>query len=57
MTVKLSESVVERCIYDGYREPPSDLQGVVYTDKSDWKLDVCRELKAMNVTIDFNKLF
>ena len=38
-------------------ELPSDLQGVVYTDKDDWKLDVCRELKAMNFAIDFNKLF
>lgn len=38
-------------------ELPSDLQGVVYTDKADWKLDVCRELKAMNFAIDFNKLF
>lgn len=37
-------------------ELPSDLQGVVYTDKADWKLDVCRELKAMNYTIDVNKL-
>ena len=37
-------------------ELPSDLQGVVYTDKSDWKLEVCRELKTMNFSIDFNKL-
>lgn len=38
-------------------ELPSDLQGVVYTDKDNWKLEVCRELKAMNFSIDFNKLF
>ncbi len=38
-------------------ELPSDLNGVVYTDKTDWKLDVCRELKAMGFAIDFNKLF
>lgn len=38
-------------------ELPSDLQGIVYTDKTDWKLDVCRELKDMNYSIDFNKLF
>jgi predicted nucleotide-binding protein len=38
-------------------EIPSDLKGVVYTSKSDWKTDVCRELKAMNYNIDFNKLF
>ena len=38
-------------------EIPSDLQGVVYTGKNDWKLEVCRELKAMGYFIDFNKLF
>lgn len=38
-------------------ELPSDLQGIVYTDKSDWKLDVCRDLKAMGYNVDFNKLF
>ncbi len=38
-------------------EMPSDLQGVVYTDKETWKIDVCRELKAMNYSIDFNKMF
>lgn len=38
-------------------EIPSDLQGVVYTGKSDWKLEVCRELKAIGYSIDFNKLF
>ena len=38
-------------------ELPSDLQGVVYTDKSGWKLDVCRELKAMDFAVDLNKLF
>ncbi len=37
-------------------ELPSDLHGVVYTDKEDWKTAVCRELKAMNYNIDLNKL-
>lgn len=38
-------------------ELPSDLSGVVYTSKSDWKTDVLRELKAMGYSIDMNKLF
>ena len=38
-------------------ELPSDLQGVVYTNKSMWQTDVLRELKAIGYGIDFNKLF
>ena len=38
-------------------ELPSDMQGIVYTDKNNWELDVLKELKAMGYTIDFNKLF
>lgn len=38
-------------------EIPGDLSGVVYTDKSDWKTDVLKELKAMGYSIDMNKLF
>lgn len=38
-------------------ELPSDMQGIVYTDKSNWEVDVLKELKAMGYTIDFNKLF
>lgn len=37
-------------------ELPSDLEGVVYTDRDSWKIDVCRELKTMGYAIDFNKL-
>ena len=38
-------------------ELPSDMQGIVYTDKSIWEVDVLKELKAMGYVIDFNKLF
>ncbi len=37
-------------------ELPSDLQGVVYTDKTDWKTTVFHELEAMNYNINFSKL-
>lgn len=37
-------------------EIPSDLQGVVYTDRDHWQIDVCKELKAMGYLIDLNKL-
>lgn len=37
-------------------EIPSDLQGVVYTDTTNWKFDVLKELKAIGYTIDYNKL-
>lgn len=38
-------------------ELPSDLQGVVYTNKSMWQTEVLRELKAIGYNVDFNKLF
>ena len=38
-------------------ELPSDMNGMVYTNKTDWKVDVLKELKAMGFTIDFNKLY
>lgn len=38
-------------------ELPSDLQGVVYTNKDMWQTDVLRELKAIGYNVDFNKLF
>ena len=37
-------------------ELPSDLQGVVYTDRNNWKYDICKELIAMGYNIDLNKL-
>ena len=37
-------------------EIPSDMQGIVYTDKNNWKFDVLKELKAMGYPIDYNKL-
>lgn len=38
-------------------EMPSDLSGVVYTNASNWQIDLLKELKAMGYTVDFNKLF
>lgn len=38
-------------------ELPSDMQGIVYTSKDNWQLDVLKELKAMGYEVDFNKLF
>ena len=37
-------------------ELPSDLQGIVYTNASNWQFDLLKELKAMGYNIDFNKL-
>lgn len=37
-------------------EIPSDLQGIVYTDRSNWQFEVCKELIAMGYSIDMNKL-
>lgn len=38
-------------------ELPSDMSGMVYTSKNDWKVDVLKELKVMGFSIDFNKLY
>jgi len=38
-------------------ELPSDMQGIVYTDKNNWEVDVLKELKVMGYPIDFNKFF
>lgn len=38
-------------------ELPSDMQGIVYTDKNNWEIDVLKELKAMGYKVDLNKLF
>lgn len=43
-------------IADKTIEMPSDLQGVVYTDSSNWAFEVLKELKAMGYSIDYNKL-
>ncbi len=44
-------------IADGDVEMPSDLAGVVYTNKVDWKTELLKELNAMGFNIDFNKLY
>ena len=38
-------------------EMPSDLSGVVYTNTSNWQIELLKDLKAMGYAIDFNKLF
>lgn len=38
-------------------ELPSDMQGIVYSDKNNWEIDVLKELNAMGYPIDFNKFF
>lgn len=38
-------------------EIPSDLSGVVYTDTTNWQVDLLKELKAMGYAVDYNKLF
>lgn len=38
-------------------ELPSDLSGVVYTNKNYWQIETLKELKAMGFNIDFNKLY
>lgn len=37
-------------------EIPSDLQGVVYTESTNWQFSVLKELKAMGYCIDYNKI-
>ncbi len=37
-------------------ELPSDLQGVVYSDRGEWKFQVLKELRAMGYCIDYNKI-
>lgn len=44
-------------IVDDEIEIPNDLAGVVYTNSNNWKVDLCKELKAMGFNVDFNKLF
>lgn len=37
-------------------ELPSDLQGILYTDQTNWKFDVLSELDAIGFSIDYRKL-
>ncbi len=37
-------------------ELPSDMQGVVYCDKTAWEFQILKELKAIGYNIDYNKL-
>jgi predicted nucleotide-binding protein len=38
-------------------EMPSDLQGIVWTNKNDWRVDVLKELRDMGYLVDFNLLY
>lgn len=38
-------------------ELPSDIRGLVYAEKDNWKVDVAKDLKEAGYDIDFNKLF
>lgn len=37
-------------------EIPSDLQGVLWTDSTNWKFDLAKQLKTIGYDIDLNKL-
>ncbi|MBQ4553964.1 MAG: nucleotide-binding protein [Spirochaetaceae bacterium] len=37
-------------------EMPSDLSSFVYTDTSNWKIDLLRELKVIGYKVDMNEL-
>lgn len=37
-------------------EMPSDLSGVVYTDTTNWQINLLKELKAIGYKVDMNKL-
>ena len=41
---------------DSEIEIPSDLSGVVYTDTSNWKIDLLKELKVMGYRVNPDKL-
>lgn len=43
-------------IADESVEIPSDMSGMVYSNRSEWRFSVLKELKAMGFSIDYNKL-
>ena len=38
-------------------ELPSDMQGVVYTDSKNWKIEILQGLDKIGYAVDFNRLF
>lgn len=44
-------------IYEDGVELPSDIMGMVYTNKSNWKVDLLKELRNIGYNIDFNLLY
>ena len=43
-------------IADENLEIPSDMSGMVYSNRNEWRFSVLKELKAMGFSIDYNKL-
>ncbi|WHI45683.1 nucleotide-binding protein [Microbulbifer sp. VAAF005] len=43
-------------LVDGELELPTDISGVVYIQKDDWKITIANEMEAAGYEIDFNKL-
>lgn len=44
-------------IYEDGVELPSDIMGMVYTNKSNWEVDLVKELRNIGYNIDFNLLY
>ncbi len=43
-------------IADDSIEIPSDINGIVYANRNNWKFDVLKELRAIGFVIDYNKI-
>jgi predicted nucleotide-binding protein len=43
-------------LVSGKVELPSDISGVVYVTRSDWQIDIAKEMKNAGYAIDFNKI-
>lgn len=55
LIAKLSRAHVVPLV-SGKVELPSDIQGVVYIDDTNWQIEIAKEMKAAGYEIDFNKL-
>lgn len=56
LIAKLTRSRVVPLV-SGRVELPSDIQGMVYIDDTNWQLEVAKEMKSVGYDIDMNKLF
>lgn len=43
-------------LVSGKVEFPSDINGVVYVDDSNWQIEIAKEMKSAGYAVDFNKL-